>query len=302
MKRRPARFRGRAGSLIVISAALSIAAANSGNGIYYLVAATLLGLLVLSKAAGKRYLSSVTIDAYPPPEGLFANRQGTITFLAAGQSGRLLIDHPSTSRLDLVSGRASKPARATIVPSLRGKTSLEGLRLAARAPYGLTGQSRRGQLHNKLLVYPEPDPDYRLDRETLFDRLRAGRGSGAMGRGPGTEFLTVRKYQPGDGLRRIYWKGLARSGKLLSRVDAREEEGFYLILLNDAVTADTKAAREAFEAAVSRATTAVLQAEDSGRPYRLDLASRHGTVDKGRRHRDRLLQTLALVQPRGDAI
>jgi uncharacterized protein (DUF58 family) len=109
----------------------------------------------------------------------------------------------------------------------RGVHEFPPLELSSRAPFGFFRRQRRIDLSTRVLVYPEVRRlrrfrllDHRLALEVV--RPRAG---------VGTEILGVRPFRSGDSPRRIHWRSVARTGRLISKEFVDESRpGLTLIL------------------------------------------------------------------------
>jgi len=134
------------------------------------------------------------------------------------------------------------------------------------------------------LVYPAPGPRLPLPE--------AGRGDGDGERlqGPGSEdFAGLRAFRPGDSPRQIHWKSLARGMALQTR-EFLGAGGAELWL----DWRDSPAATAGVEARLSLLCRWVLDAEQSGQPYGLDIPGTRITPSRGASHRGRCLEALAL--------
>ena len=101
----------------------------------------------------------------------------------------------------------------SLTPLRRGVLRLDDLRVELPDPLGLF-QRRRPTLNERaeILVIPKR---YRLPPFDLGGQsdLRVGGETASTVRGEGGEFLGLREYRAGDSLRRIHWKGWARTGQ-----------------------------------------------------------------------------------------
>ena len=109
---------------------------------------------------------------------------------------------------------------------LAGEYALEGLRLTALDGYGLfRGEQARG-FGAAFRVYPRV---YAVALEAV-DFLMGSRGGGPDERasawpGDGIDYAGTRAYVPGDPLRRLDWKAVARTGGLMVKTFCRESGG-----------------------------------------------------------------------------
>lgn len=100
-----------------------------------------------------------------------------------------------------------------VVPVKRGEHVIGPVRVRATDPLGLFDFRAGYPLQSRILTFPTP---VRLEEVRSATGGEYGdyqfEGSGA--RGSGIDFHGVREYQPGDELRRVYWKSTARHGRL----------------------------------------------------------------------------------------
>lgn len=144
--------------------------------------------------------------------------------------------------------RAMRHGVFSVVPPALVRTDLFGL---CRSRVAVTSTSR-------ILVRPAEVP---LGRTALAGFTR----SASPGRGPsgdGDEFDTVRRYEPGDDIRRIHWPNSARTGEVLVRrhVDSPVRE---LVVLQDTAVS-SYADAEYFERAVDFSASLVRNAGERG--------------------------------------
>lgn len=100
-----------------------------------------------------------------------------------------------------------------VVPTKRGDHLIGPVRVRATDPLGLFEFHSSYPILSRVIVFPMPIhlPELRSITGGEFgDYLFDGSGS----KGSGIDFHGVREYQPGDELRRVYWKSTARHGRL----------------------------------------------------------------------------------------
>lgn len=293
----PTASRGR--NMLLVGALICLAAFNSGNNIFFLVAATLFAMVLLSKWKGRRFLSALEVRAFAPVDGIFANRDGRVHLQAFCRRGPMefRLHHPRLAAAAL--GFATPEGEGTSVsvrPPRRGAWRFEGLRATSVAPYGITAQRRAIRLEREVLVFPEPAADVDL-RELLARQRSEAEPVAAPASGSGTDFLSLREYHPEDGIRRIHWRGLAKTGVLLSKVYEQDEQHVVAFHLDREIPEATPEWLARFELAVSRLTAAVLQAEEQRRTYAFSMTGLPALVGRGRTQRNRALGILAQVEP-----
>jgi uncharacterized protein (DUF58 family) len=102
------------------------------------------------------------------------------------------------------------------------------------------------------------------------------------------EYHGLRAYQPGDPLRRIAWKAVARGMGLVTKDFTGAVRAGEIVLDWDALSGET-------ETRLSRLCRLALDAESSGHPYSLRLpAARRIASGSGPRHLHTCLTALAL--------
>lgn len=189
----------------------------------------------------------------------------------------------------------------TVVPRKRGVLMLEDLRVELPDPLGLF-QRRRPTLNERAEVLIVPKR-YRLPALDLRGRseLRVGGETASTVRGEGGEFLGLRDYRAGDSLRKVHWKGWARTGEPV--VKQFEEVRFprYGLVLDTGLPGGSP---EAFEEAVSVAASFVSTMERER--CLLDLMFVRDepevfTAGRGVARPDRLMEVLARVEASEEA-
>jgi uncharacterized protein (DUF58 family) len=136
-------------------------------------------------------------------------------------------------------------------PLRRGPVRFAGVYVQRPDPLGLLNAIHAAALASELLVLPRRYP---MPRFALPGARRLQRGGVRLAAtvGESEEFMQLRDYRPGDGLRHVHWRSFARLGKPV--VKEHEDEYF----TRHALALDTFAApggSDAFEAAVSVAAS-----------------------------------------------
>jgi len=183
-----------------------------------------------------------------------------------------------------VGPRGEAESFVEMVAKQRGWLEPGRMEIATNTPLGLFRAWSYMHFEQWALVYPRPEP-----APPPLPLVPFGSGTGATGQGSEEDFEGLRAYRPGDPLKRVYLKSLARPGApttkefaggpspAAARIDWR--------LCPDDMDA---------EARLSRLTAWILRAEQAGVPWSLhmpgtDLAPGHGPAQ-----RDQALELLAL--------
>ncbi len=187
--------------------------------------------------------------------------------VGAGASAALLLSCPSAARGWLAAPR---------------------VRLSTRFPLGLFKAWSYWRPDARVLVYPFPEA------EAPALPLHSGAaGSGASGSAGQDDFAGIRSYQPGDPLRHMAWRQIARldpalGGQLVSK---HFEGGALAELILDF---HALPAHLDVETRLSRMTSWVLEAERRALPYALRLGALSLAPALGEAHQAACLRALAL--------
>ncbi|MBC7684012.1 MAG: DUF58 domain-containing protein [Bdellovibrionales bacterium] len=169
----------------------------------------------------------------------------------------------------------------------RGWLRAPRVRLATRFPLGLFGAWSYWQPDARTLVYPFPEEG----APPL--PLAGAAGEHGHGRAGHDEFAGIRSYQPGDSLRHMAWRQIARlDPELGGHLVTKHFEGGAveeLVLDFDAMPRTLE-----LEARLSRMTRWVLDAEQRALPYGFRMAGREFAPSAGAAHQAACLRALAL--------
>ncbi|CAN5132061.1 DUF58 domain-containing protein [soil metagenome] len=177
--------------------------------------------------------------------------------------------------------------RATIeaLTETRGWFEAPRTTIETRFPLGLWRAWSYWQPAMRCLVYPRPEqPAHPLPMASAF-------GAESTGSGPGNESVaSLRPYLPGDSPRIIAWKAYARSGSdlLVSKQFEGSTQGE--LWLDERLTGSGNR-----EAAISRLTAWVLEADSASMEYGLRVGAAVLGPASGPAHRDACLEALALA-------
>jgi uncharacterized protein (DUF58 family) len=172
----------------------------------------------------------------------------------------------------------------------RGRLPLGRVAVESRYPLGIFRAWSYLEPAATCLVYPAPGP-----RLPLPEAAR-GDGDGERLHGPGSEdFAGLRAFRPGDSPRQIHWKSLARGMALQTRefLGASGAE-LWLDWRDLVVLGASTGGLTGVEARLSLLCRWVLDAEQSGQCYGLDIPGTRIAPSRGASHRGRCLEALAL--------
>jgi uncharacterized protein (DUF58 family) len=185
------------------------------------------------------------------------------TSVAAGASVR--VRQPSVPDVLVDPREGDGELAATVVGRRRGRHTFPGVAARAVGPLGLGAWYHAAGEDRELRVYPDMPAARRL---ALAVRLGRFREQGMLPRGPlglGTEFESVREYQPDDDIRQVNWRATARLGRPMSN-DYRLERDREVMCVVDTgrLMAAPLADRTRLDAAVDAAVAVALVADAVG--------------------------------------
>ncbi|MBI5685185.1 MAG: DUF58 domain-containing protein [Verrucomicrobia bacterium] len=190
--------------------------------------------------------------------------------------------------------RGEVEVRIEVTPRRRGRVHFTGMTLARTDVFGMMLGHRRLPWPQSLLVLPKRYvlPPIAMPGTRQYQTAGVAQASSV---GQSDEFVSLRDYRPGDPLRHIHWKSVAKTDRLIVR---EHEDEFFV---RHALILDTFVAggeEETFEEAVSVAASFVctIQTQES----LLDLLfvgteAYCFTAGRGVGHIERMLEVLAGV-------
>lgn len=234
-------------------------------------------------------------------DAVFAGEEAPFELLVSNPTGRARyairadLDHVAEPRhaLDL-DAHGSTPLVVRMPSSTRGWLRAPRVRLTTSFPLGLFGAWSYWQPDSRVLVYPFPEvgaPPLPLAGIPSPD---------GVGSGTGDDFAGVRTYQPGDPLRQLAWRRIARldpalGGHLVTKLfegGARTELAIDFEALSPMLDLELR---------LSRMARWVLEAEGGALPYAFRLGQTHYEAALGPAHQAACLRALALfLKPDAD--
>jgi uncharacterized protein (DUF58 family) len=174
-------------------------------------------------------------------------------------------------------------------PALRrGKLALGRIRVFTTFPLGLFYAWSNVELDADCVVYPRPEAgNVPLPQPALGARAGVESGAGQ------DDFAGLRKYQPGDSLRHVAWKAVARGQPILTKQFSGLAEG-ELWLEWDSLPSEF-----GVEARLSRLARWIVDASRAGNVFGLQLPERRIPPGSGAAHEEQCLTALALFRNGG---
>ena len=274
-KRTPLRWIGyrmeykisRTGWLYIAATLLvALAALNTGNNLLFLILACLISVILMSGILSSISLAGVELRI-ELPEHIFAGQ--TVRATVELENGKLTL--PSFGlRVEPVTAAGApaalleKPVYFPYLPRQerlkqsvpvtflrRGLHVQDSFRIVTRFPFGFLEKTRRVALKSEALVYPPVEMDSELAE--MFPGIDGSMESFSKGRGQ--DLHALREYLPTDSARHVHWKASARTGLLMVREFAREDDCRVLLVLDPYRETDERheggGDEERFERAVS---------------------------------------------------
>lgn len=223
---------------------VSLAAINTGNNLLFLILACLISSILMSGI-----LSSITLAGVEMrlnlPEHIFTgqpvratlelkNEKLTLPSFSLRVEGVAKKDQPAAALFSTpvyFPYIPRKQALKQVVPLLfpnRGVYRQEAFRIVTRFPFGFLQKARRLDLLSEATVYPsvEATPEF-------LELLRGIQGAiESVAKGRGQDLYALRDYLPTDSARHVHWKASARSGSLMVREFAREDDWRVLLVFD----------------------------------------------------------------------
>lgn len=270
-----------AGLLLV----LLLGAMNYNNNLIFGLTFLLAGLGLVAMLHTYRNLVRLELQAGQGRPGFAGERIGFQVWLRPGDGHPLQAIELRTEEGDVAGvdvGARATPLWLSRTAARRGRLALGRVTVSTRFPLGLFRAWSRLEFAHAEPVYPAPAPPGGAAPRA------AGAGHGETGNADAgqDDFRGLRPYHPGDSLRQIDWKALAREHGLLTREFAAAHAPEDWLDFNATPGSDT-------EARLSRLCRWVLDAERAQRPYGLRLPGVVIQPARGAAHRDRCLLALA---------
>lgn len=264
-----------------------IGASNYANNMAFALSFMLGSVMLVSIFHTYRNLVGLTLQT-GQIDDCFAGEQAVFNLQLSNPSSRARFDieltspHVQGDRLD-ISAQGHNSATLLKPGPRRGRLPLGRLTLASRYPLGLFRAWAYVEVTAEALAYPRP-----AEGRAQPGHSQAA-GDGVETAEPGNDdFHGFRSYQPGDSMRHINWKALARERGLFSKQFQRHQ--------SPELWLDWEATRGDSEARLSQLCRWALDADGRQQRFGLRLPNVEIAVDEGPAHRRRCLRQLALFE------
>lgn len=291
---------------LLFTLAIGIAAMNTGNNLFYLLLAMMLGLIVISGFLSEHCLRRLVFHRHVP-ELIMANEPATVSLSVTNRNLRL----PSFSLrlMDIAGGqdvdrglfiRQLPAQRSTLLSypllaSTRGRIRLEQVRVETLFPFGLFLKRGLYAAEATVLVAPPVKP---LSLRLIEELVSEGQGQPIARRGHGTDLYNLRLYRPGDDSRAIHWSTTARTAQLIVRETEAEDQRRITVILSCAAPDSLD---PLFERSVTLAASILWHLSQKHYPLRLLVGDEDSGLGSGSDHLLSMMRMLALCRRRAPA-
>jgi len=244
-------------------AAIALLAIALGPLVAGLLAAALAGALLADARAARRPLRAgrrvASIVARGVPAALSVE-------LPAGDGRRALVRQARPKEVELRPQEDRGGLDAELVALRRGRVTLPAATVRVAGPLRLATWDHTAGEQQELLVFPDLPAARRL---ALAVRTGRFRDSGHQSRGPlglGTEFESIRDYEPDDDIRQVNWPATARLGRAMSNQYRVEQDRDVICVLDCGrlMAAPLPGGATRLDAALDAATAVGLVADELG--------------------------------------
>ena len=221
---------------------LVLAAVNTGNNLLFLILACLLAGILVSGVLSRVVLTGIAMK-FDLPEHIFAGQpvlaeielrnekqiwpSFSLRVLGASKkSATEILTRPVF--FPYVSRISTARQKVELRFPQRGIYRQDAFGIRTRFPFGFFEKTRRVESNMEITVYPAVEPT-----DQFYEVLPLLSGEMASHfRGRGHELHSLREYQPTDSGRLVDWKVTAKSGRLMVREFAREDERRVMLVLD----------------------------------------------------------------------
>lgn len=225
---------------------LVLAAVNTGNNLLFLILACMLAGILISGVLSRVVLTGVTLK-FDLPEHIFAEQPVLAELELRNEkqmwpsfSLRVTGDNDKEKKeraaailsrplfFPFLAGTSAARQKVELRFPRRGVYRQDAFAIRSRFPFGFFEKTRRVDSSIEIVVYPRVEPT-----EQFYEVLPLLSGEMASHfRGRGHELHSLRDYLTTDSARFVDWKVSARSGRLIVREFAREDERRLMLVVD----------------------------------------------------------------------
>jgi len=221
---------------------LILAAVNTGNNLLFMMLGCCLAGILISGVLSRIVLTGVELK-FDLPERIFAEQPvlsemelynekqwwPSFSLRVIGENKRAEVQIlPQPVFFPYIPGQTALRQKVELRFPRRGMYRQDAFGIRTRFPFGFFEKTRQVSSPVEIVVYPHVEPT-----EQFYEVLPLLSGEMASYfRGRGHELHSLRQYQPSDSARFVDWKVTARSGRLMVREFAREDERRVMLVLD----------------------------------------------------------------------
>ena len=300
-QRRSTRVTSEGTRFLFFTLAVSVAAINTGNNLFYLLLAMMLSIVMMSGIAAEFCLRRLDFHRHLP-DLIYLNEPTTATLAVTNRKDRMpsfslrLWDVVGEQEIDrgltvwqLMPG-ASRMLPYPLVATKRGRLPLGGVRVGTSFPFGLFLKKAYYPLEGSVVVSPAILP---VEDGLLAEVIALGQERSLQRRGHGSDLYNLRQYHTGDDSRNIHWLSTARTSKLMVRETEAEDQRRVTVMLS---TIAPQSHDAVFEVGVSMAASLVWELMARGYQIRTVVGMTVSAFGQGEAHLACVLETLALCE------
>ena len=269
-----------------------VGAINYSNSLGYMLTFLLASMSLVTMLHTYRNLLGLRLAAGRSP-AVFAGERARFALRLEGEEGAprfalaVRFKEGEAQPVEVAAGRAGS-AELGRPAERRGRLPLGRFRVESDFPLGLFQAWSWIDLERHCLVYPRPEPP-----GAPLPAASEGEGVGRAAGAGDEDFAGLRAYRPGDPLRHVAWKAVAKGQPMLTKqFDGAEASRLWLDWAELHGMGD--------EARLSRLCRWVLDAEAQGAEYGLRLPGTTLDPARGEEHRRACLEALALFRLEGE--
>ena len=274
-------------SFTILLLLMLVGSINYSNSLGYMLTFLLSSLLVVAILFTYQNLLNLKISI-GQPDAIYAESKLIIPFFVENnQQDRFAIklSHNKSNKINIdIPIHQHFKFSYSLIAHLRGYQKLPRFTFATTFPLGLFKAWSYVEVDKYFLVYPKPAGIRQLPEQSFYKSTLTGdQGQGA------DDFAGQRKYHPGDSLRQVNWKALAKEQGLLTKQfggDRCEE-----LWLDWAQTQGLT-----LEQRLSQLALWIIEAEHANLSYGLRIPNKEILPSHNESHKQQCLKALALYK------
>lgn len=275
-------------TFFIVLLVILLGAINYENSLAFMLAFLLGSIGFLSMVHTHQNLNHLKLSVLPA-RPVFAGQNAGFPLLLSGRAGashlNIQLQSPDgqLSAASVSGGDGDSRALVNVQARQRGRLYLKRIKVYSEFPLGLFHAWSWVELSSRCLVYPHPD-----SRPARFQFQGPALGARATEASGNDDFAGIRAYQKGDAPMHLAWKAIAKTGELQTKqfyADAGNDIWLNWYHLPDNMDTEQR---------LSVLCRGVLDADQQGLSYGLQLPALRLPPGSGQQHRHQCLKSLAL--------